>query len=51
MGGNGPGEIRVCTGAKTPKNSLLAPPVRHSEIGIKLKLIVYILIIHLLLFM
>ena len=37
--------------AKTPKNSFRGTPVRHSEIGIKLKLIVYILIIHLLLFM
>ena len=33
------------------KTVFVAPPVRHSEIGIKLKLIFHILIIYLLLFM
>ena len=35
----------------TLKTIFVAPPVRHSEFGIKLTLIVYILIIYLLLSM
>ena len=33
------------------KTVFVAPPVRHTEFGIKLKLVVHVLIIHLLLFM